>query len=249
MDANRLIHHTTLLIAAGFFVLSVSALAQDTKLTPDQYGRMCAFAGTCEETADKSDLGQSASAPSEVLDVSDTHEQRFSVFSSGGAPSRPLAHVSSPAPRNGPGPKLFPVGRKTSLANATSPLVASGVKRHRLMTSRRPNADDMRVQFANGSAELSASDFPELNFWAHGLHSPEFSHLKIRIEGHTNAVGNRDFNLALSERRAKAVADYLAAHGISQDRIEAKGYGFEKPRIEGDPDDPRNRRVEIIKVN
>lgn len=242
MDANRLIRPARWVIALGFFGLSVFASAQDTKLTPDQYIRMCAFAGTCDEAAGKSDAGQSAGAPSEVLDISDTNEQPFEIFHAGGArraPSQTAAQFVPSATRNVSGPKLFPVGQH--------PLAET--KRSRNIHPRHPNADDMRVQFANGSAELGAGDFSELDFWSRGLQSPKFAQLRIRIEGHTNAVGNRDFNLALSQRRAKAVADYLVAHGISQDRIEAKGYGFDVPRIISAPGDARNRRVEIIKVN
>ncbi len=257
MNANRLIHRTPFLIAAGLVAFSVPAYAQDSKLTPYERSLMCKLTETCAAATGESaatvesDDSQSASTPSEVLD---TPEAPFSVFSSGGAhgPSaRPQAQLSARASRNGSGPKLYNSGQRRTNAVATiaSARPAAGHMRSRTIVARRPNAGDMRVQFANGSDVLSAGDFPELSAWAHGLQSPEFAHLRIRIEGHTNAVGNRDYNLGLSERRAKAVGDYLTAHGISQDRIDAKGYGFDKPRIEGAPGDALNRRVEIIKVN
>jgi peptidoglycan-associated lipoprotein len=52
---------------------------------------------------------------------------------------------------------------------------------------------------------------------------------KIRIEGHADERGTREYNLALGERRAKAVAKALMALGISPDRIATRSWGEEKP--------------------
>ena len=49
------------------------------------------------------------------------------------------------------------------------------------------------------------------------------------IEGHTDERGTRTYNLALGERRAKAVKNYLALKGVSPSRVEVVSYGFEKP--------------------
>ncbi len=53
--------------------------------------------------------------------------------------------------------------------------------------------------------------------------------IRIEISGHTDNQGGAEYNLALSERRAKAVVDYLVANGISASRLESKGYGLTKP--------------------
>ena len=60
--------------------------------------------------------------------------------------------------------------------------------------------------------------------------------LKFSVEGHTDNTGNAASNQALSEARAKAVADKLAENGIARDRLTAAGKGRAK-----------NRRVEFIK--
>jgi OmpA-OmpF porin, OOP family len=70
----------------------------------------------------------------------------------------------------------------------------------------------------------------------------------VTIEGHTDDVGQDDYNLALSERRARAVAIFLAQHGIARDRIRSRGFGKTRPVGPNDTEDHRrkNRRVEIV---
>ncbi|MGB3465036.1 MAG: OmpA family protein [Cyclobacteriaceae bacterium] len=75
--------------------------------------------------------------------------------------------------------------------------------------------------------------------------------LKIEIGGHTDNIGSHDFNMALSLDRAKSVAFWLVDHGISQYRLEAKGYGETKPLASNDDEEmgrELNRRIEIIVV-
>lgn len=69
----------------------------------------------------------------------------------------------------------------------------------------------------------------------------------IRLEGHADERGSREYNLALGERRAKAVADYLAIQGISRARIEVISYGEERPvSLRSDEAGyAQNRRVEL----
>ena len=67
------------------------------------------------------------------------------------------------------------------------------------------------------------------------------------IEGHTDSVGSKKSNQALSERRANAVRDYLIANGISAERLTAKGFGEENPIADNKTRAGRkeNRRVEV----
>ncbi|MGV6861163.1 MAG: OmpA family protein [Putridiphycobacter sp.] len=58
----------------------------------------------------------------------------------------------------------------------------------------------------------------------------ELNHnISIEIRSHTDQRGNDNYNLKLSDRRAKSVVDYLVAHGISKDRLVSKGYGESEP--------------------
>ena len=55
----------------------------------------------------------------------------------------------------------------------------------------------------------------------------------IRVEGHCDERGTREYNLALGERRANAVKDYLSSNGVSPDRIVTISWGKEKPVANG----------------
>jgi peptidoglycan-associated lipoprotein len=70
----------------------------------------------------------------------------------------------------------------------------------------------------------------------------------LRLEGHADERGTREYNMALGERRAKAVANYLSSQGVPASQIETVSYGEEKPAMLGGGSDAmaKNRRVEII---
>jgi len=67
------------------------------------------------------------------------------------------------------------------------------------------------------------------------------------LSGHTDNVGDKKMNQVLSQNRAKAVYDYLIAHGIDAKRLTYKGYGDTKPKVANDTDEHRqmNRRTEF----
>jgi len=69
----------------------------------------------------------------------------------------------------------------------------------------------------------------------------------IITEGHTDSVGSPEYNQRLSERRARAVRDYMVSGGIAPTRIEAVGMGESKPVATNDTAEGRaeNRRVEL----
>ena len=71
--------------------------------------------------------------------------------------------------------------------------------------------------------------------------------LRVEVAGHTDNVGTPAANLALSQRRAQTVLDYLTSHGIAAARLRAKGYGETKPLAGNDSEATRaqNRRIEL----
>ncbi len=73
------------------------------------------------------------------------------------------------------------------------------------------------------------------------------SSIKISLAGHADERGTREYNLALGQRRAEAVADYLALNGINSSRITVKSYGEERPKETSQDEESfaKNRRVEI----
>ncbi|MFM9944908.1 MAG: PorP/SprF family type IX secretion system membrane protein [Bacteroidia bacterium] len=101
------------------------------------------------------------------------------------------------------------------------------------------------VHFATNSYELSAESTTELNELAALM--KENGALKLEISGHTDDRGTPEYNQRLSERRSKAVIDYLVAKGISRDRFTVANFGEAKPIEAGDNPDAlsANRRVEF----
>lgn len=57
--------------------------------------------------------------------------------------------------------------------------------------------------------------------------------LNVRVEGHCDERGTREYNLALGEKRAKTVAELLIINGVSSDKIQTVSYGEEKPIVNG----------------
>ena len=71
----------------------------------------------------------------------------------------------------------------------------------------------------------------------------------VRIEGHADERGSREYNMALGERRANAVRDYLVLQGVDSSLIETVSYGEERPVDAGSYDSAwsQNRRAELVK--
>lgn len=94
-------------------------------------------------------------------------------------------------------------------------------------------------------SEFMASDRDVLAI--HGRNLASNSSRRIRLEGHADERGTREYNLALGERRANSIRDYLVVNGASLSQIETVSYGEERPANTGQTDAAYrlNRRVEI----
>jgi outer membrane protein OmpA-like peptidoglycan-associated protein len=104
-----------------------------------------------------------------------------------------------------------------------------------------------KIHFETNKAVIMPESFDLLNqVVATLVQHPEI--LKLRIEGHTDSVGTRPYNLALSQRRAQSVVQYLVNKGIDSTRLSSEGFGMEKPIASNNTEEGRsqNRRVEMI---
>jgi len=101
------------------------------------------------------------------------------------------------------------------------------------------------MTFDTNTSDLKPSSFSTLDQIVDYL--TKNYELKIEISGHTDNVGNKKKNQLLSEERAKSVEKYLLEKGISQDRLQSKGYGFSQPLETNSTKEGRrkNRRVEF----
>jgi OmpA-OmpF porin, OOP family len=108
---------------------------------------------------------------------------------------------------------------------------------------------DLRLSFGLGSAALSEAAQAQMRVFAEALRRPQLANARVRIEGHTDSSGGRATNLALSQKRAQAVADFLIGQGIAPDRLEVRGYAYDRP-LPGRPASAReNRRVEAVRIS
>lgn len=92
------------------------------------------------------------------------------------------------------------------------------------------NAQD-RVFFGFDQSKLTAEAVNVLKAQAEWLNAN--TDKNVVIEGHTDDRGTRDYNLALGERRAVAVKNYLISRGVEADRIRVISYGKERPAVVG----------------
>lgn len=98
------------------------------------------------------------------------------------------------------------------------------------------------VLFGYDSSQLSADAMATLDAQAALLNAkPSF---RVKVEGHADERGTREYNLALGERRASAARDYLVAKGVDGSRIRIVSYGKERPAAVGSNEEAwaKNRR-------
>ena len=105
------------------------------------------------------------------------------------------------------------------------------------------------IYFAFNSADILANSQKVLDEFIVFLN--DHPTLQIGIEGHTDNVGSDEFNLILSENRAKAVYNYLVNNGIDANRLQYKGFGESNPIATNETEEGRamNRRTEFVILN
>lgn len=110
---------------------------------------------------------------------------------------------------------------------------------------RRPRLR-LKVTFALNSTDVDDESSQVLNTVVQALQDPMISENRFLVVGHTDATGSAGYNQRLSEKRAKAVRDFLIGNGIDGSRLQMIGCG-ESMLLDADaPEADANRRVEII---
>lgn len=102
------------------------------------------------------------------------------------------------------------------------------------------------IYFEFDSAKLSDESIAILE--AHGNFVAGNGEVSIRLEGHTDERGSREYNIALGDRRAQSVRRIFLFQGASVDQVDTVSYGEEQPAMFGHDEDSwsKNRRVELI---
>jgi len=208
-------------VGALALIASTAATAQSAHHTPQQI--VCAMTGHC---------GPNSTDPSRQISVGD--EKAFSLIKSG--PTSSFA--------NAPSRTAAPHAARSALADRRNPHSAN-------LPAVQPGAGhmDMLVSFDFGSSNLTDSGKQEASAFVTALAAPDMAGMHFNIEGHTDSIGSRGYNLSLSKQRAQSVVNYLVAQGVDRSRLTAQGYGFDHPRTGLQPSDGGNRRVEFVRSN
>lgn len=102
------------------------------------------------------------------------------------------------------------------------------------------------VVFDFNKATLKEEFKPMLDSVAEALNV--YTKVDVKIDGHTDNVGEYDYNMELSEKRAGSAKEYLVSKGVDSDRIATEGFSFSKPAASNATQEGRdkNRRIEVI---
>lgn len=86
---------------------------------------------------------------------------------------------------------------------------------------------------------------------AHGRYLAGNASIRVRLEGHSDERGTREYNIGLAERRAQAVKRALMLQGVQEAQVATVSYGEERPAVAGSDEAAysKNRRVEIVYIN
>ena len=216
------------LLVSAAALAPVAAWSQDSQPPASADDYVCAFAGDCADEA--------ADEPAEEAATTGSRP-RLSA-------TRGFAISTSTPPR---ATTTRPRRPATTGARPTRPA------RFALSATQAPGARNQRVNlslsFPTGSAALTAAAAAQARTFGQALLMPQLATMRFRIEGHTDGVGSRASNVALSRRRAQSVADYLVSLGVPRSRIEVQGYGPDRPLPGTARNSPQNRRVEAVRVS
>lgn len=102
------------------------------------------------------------------------------------------------------------------------------------------------IYFEFDSAKLTSESVEILE--THGNFIAGNGEVSVRLEGHADERGSREYNIALGDRRAQSVRRVLLFQGASSDQVETVSYGEEQPVMSGHDEESwsKNRRVELI---
>ena len=108
---------------------------------------------------------------------------------------------------------------------------------------------DLEINFEFNSAVLTSDAKLMLDRLGRALNDSALKNSRMQIQGHTDAVGNDESNLVLSQSRAKSAAQYLSNfHNISPSRLEVTGFGKMHLANPSNPFAAENRRVKVVNL-
>tara|TARA_B100000029_G_C17445709_1_gene913177 strand:- start:126 stop:719 length:594 start_codon:yes stop_codon:yes gene_type:complete len=168
-----------------------------------------------------------------LLTACETASEIDAVASGGSGSSEATSASSSVASTSDSGSSSTTSSSSGSTSSASASTAADSESSYSYDTDPRTALIKVgdRVLFGYDSSELDDEDRSVLDNQAEFLN--QNPSLKVTIEGHCDERGTREYNLALGEKRASSVKDYLTSLGINSDRISVVSYGKERPQVLG----------------
>lgn len=229
------------ILAAGALLAAPAAFAQSAPVSQAAQELACQLADTCDEAEapaeDTAAAGPAAAGPR----ISATRGFKIERKTTAAPVAKTGYTAAKPA---GAKPRVAYEGGKKAAASSAGKSKAAITANAKPMPKGRA---DLRVTFVTGSAELTEAGQRAAQDFAAALSTPLLQGMRFTIEGHTDAVGARDYNLDLSRRRAQAVVDYLVGKGVDRARFDVVGHGFDKPLAGTSAKAAVNRRVEVVR--
>ncbi len=164
------------------------------------------------------------------------------------------AEEAKPADQGSTQAQTSTEGATTSAGQSAAELEAQRLAEERARAEREAanQANELASQlglrtfyFDFDSSSLSSNDYTALK--AHAAYLAKNGSARVKLAGHADERGTREYNMALGERRAKAVAAFLSSNGAKSSQLNTVSYGKEKPAAEGHDEESwaKNRRVEL----
>lgn len=156
--------------------------------------------------------------------------------------TRSIRLLDEPAPAAAPTTAVTTVAAVSTAHAAKRPATSAAAHDE---SNAPASALSLPVRFAFDSADILPEARGQLDALAKGIKLLPADRA-VLVEGHTDAVGDDNYNLELSRARARAVRDYLVQHhGIDASRLKTVGYGEARPVEGSDPYAAVNRRVQF----
>lgn len=160
---------------------------------------------------------------------------------------RPDIETSSPPVQTVSTQEPTAVRRSAAKAKTyAAPVVQAAAKVSAPEPAAEAGAVAFHVNFSFGSAAMPESAREMIDRMAQLM--KETPDIRVRVEGHTDAVGSVGYNVTLSERRAMSVGEYLVKQGVEPSRLELVGKGMAEP-ITQNKFDAANRRVQFVRIS
>ena len=131
-------------------------------------------------------------------------------------------------------------------ANATAIADGTPMAAREMLEKTEGTLANRTIYFEFDSAKLSNDSVAILE--THGNFVSRNSAVSVRLEGHADERGSREYNVALGERRAQSVKSVFLLQGATEEQVETISYGEERPVMSGHDEESwsKNRRVELV---